>query len=151
MQSLRILDSYELIPTHVPVAAASIHGEGHIEEPAEADVGAVVALSQLPDDASELQEVRVLRREHRVSLEEGDDALEEVLALARDEDECSITCAVRPDAAAAQSLLNQLEHLSPVTVLADMKLRDELKSDATRRVALHRDREASFSSTYPAI
>lgn len=38
-----------------------------------------------------------------------------------------------------------MENLSPVAVLADMKLRNQLKSDATGRIALHRDREAAFS------
>ena len=45
VQSLRILDRYELTPTHLPVAAASVHGEGYIEEPAEAGAGAVAAES----------------------------------------------------------------------------------------------------------
>src|SRR5437879_1883470 len=34
---------------------------------------------------------------------------------------------------------------SSVAILADVELRDELKSDPAGRVALHRDREASFS------
>src|SRR5256714_4957955 len=38
-----------------------------------------------------------------------------------------------------------MENLSPVTVLADVELRNQLKPDATARIALHRDREAAFS------
>ncbi len=67
------------------------------------------------------------------------------MPIQHDEHECPITFAVRPDSAATQSLLDQTEYLSSVTVLADMELRNQLKPDATGRVALHRDREASFS------
>ena len=57
----------------------------------------------------------------------------------------AIGLAVRLDVATPEPHLNQLENLSPVSVLADMELRHELESDATRAVSLHRDREASFS------
>ena len=43
VQSLRILDSYELGPAHFRETAASVHGNGELEEPAKADVGAMVA------------------------------------------------------------------------------------------------------------
>ena len=66
-------------------------------------------------------------------------------AVTYHENERSITFAVRPDAAATEPRTDELEDLGPVTVLADLELRNELKSDATGRVALHRDREASFS------
>src|ERR1700742_272471 len=105
----------------------------------------MVAESQLSDDRRELLEVRVLRREHRVAFEERDHALEQIVAIAHDQHECTVLAAVRPDAAASESLLDQMEHLSPVAVLADMELRNQLKPDATGRIALHRDREASFS------
>src|SRR6266516_2306971 len=62
-----------------------------------------------------------------------------------DEHKCSIVFAVRLDVATAEPLSNQLEHLSPVAILADVELRDELKSNTAQLVALHRDREASFS------
>ena len=145
MQSLRILDSYELAPAHFPEPPASIHGEREFEKPAEAGVGAVMAVSLRPNDARELFKVRLLRREHGVAFKEGNHAFEQVVALAHDEHERPITFAVRPDVAAAQSRPDQFEHLSPVTVLADVELWDELKPDATGRAALHRDREASFS------
>ena len=145
VQSLRILDSHELVPAHFPVASASVHGERHLQEPVEADVGAMVALSKLPNNRSELLEVRVLRREHGVTFEERNHAFEQVVAVTHHENECPITLAVRPDAAATEPCTDELEDLRPVTVLADMELRHELESDATSRVALHRDREASFS------
>ena len=93
VQSLRILDSYELVPTHLPEPSASIHRERDFEEPAKAGGGAVVAESKRSYDACELLEVRLLAREQRV----------------------------------------------------DMELGNQLEPDATARVALHRDREASFS------
>ena len=105
----------------------------------------MVATSHLSNDGGEFLELHLLGRENRVALEERNHALEQVVAIAHDEDECSITFAVRSDVAATKSPTDQLQHLSPVTVLADMKLRNQLKPDATGRVALHRDREASFS------
>ncbi len=145
MQSLRILDRYELVPAHFPVAPVSVHGERRLQEPVEAGVGAMVALSKLPDDGCELLEVRVLRREHGVTFEERNHAFEQIAAVTNHEDKCPITLAVRSDATATEPRPDELEDLRPVTVLADMKLRNELESDATGRVALHRDREASFS------
>src|SRR4029077_8253640 len=53
--------------------------------------------------------------------------------------------AVRLDVATVESLSDQLEDLSPLAVLADVELRNELKTNTARLVALHRDREASFS------
>jgi hypothetical protein len=145
VQSLRILDSYQLEPTHLPVSTAAVHRDGEVEEPAKAGGSAVVTESLLPHDERELLEVRMLRGEQRITFEEGNDTLEQVLALAHHKDERPIASAVGPDRAASESLLDQLEHLSPVAVLADMKLGNELKSDATRRIALHRNRETSFS------
>jgi hypothetical protein len=70
---------------------------------------------------------------------------EEVVAIAHDEHECTVPAAVPSDATASESCLDQPEDLSPVAVLADMELRDQLKPDTTGRIALHRDREAAFS------
>src|SRR5205823_14299096 len=86
-----------------------------------------------------------LRREHGILFEEWNNAFEQVFAVTYHEYERPIALAVRPDATAAEPRTDELENLGPVTVLADMELRHELKSDATGRVALHRDREASFS------
>ena len=110
----------------------------------------MVAESKLSNDLGELHGVRLLRREQWVVFEERDDAIEQVHALAHDEDERAITSAVRSDGATTESNLDQPQHLSPVAVLADMELRHELKSDPTGRVALHRDREASFSVDVPS-
>jgi hypothetical protein len=43
VQSLRILESYELFPAHLPEPPVSVHGESEIEEPAEAGGGAMAA------------------------------------------------------------------------------------------------------------
>ena len=145
MQSLRILDSYELVPSHLSEPATSVHGGRGLEKPAEAGRCAVVAESELPHDRGELLEVRLLAREHGVAFEERHDAIEEVAALAHDEHQGPISSTVGLDVSASESTPDQLEHLSPVAVLADMELGDELITDATTRVALHRDREASFS------
>ena len=101
------------------------------------------------DDVSELAKVRLLRRKDRDAFEERNDALEKRLTLTNYEHQRLIMLAIRLDVATAEPVANQLENLSPVTVLADMELRNELKPDATRTVSLHRDREASFSVHVP--
>ena len=145
VQSLRILESYELVPTHLPEPPAPVHRERDVEQPAEAGSGAMVAESLRSHDAGELLEVRLFRREQRITFEEGDDAFQEVVAVPHHEDQGPIASTVRPHASATQPRLDQLEHLSPVAVLADVELRDELKPDAASRIALHRDRETAFS------
>jgi hypothetical protein len=80
-----------------------------------------------------------------VALEEGNDAREQVVAVAHHENQSPIASTVWSYAPASEPPLDQLEHLSPVAVLADVELRDELKPDAAGRIALHRDRETAFS------
>jgi len=84
VQSLRILDSYELVPPDFPTPPVSIHRESDVEEPAKAGKRAVVAKSHRSDDRSELVEVRLFRREHRIAYEERDHALEQVASLTHD-------------------------------------------------------------------
>ena len=105
----------------------------------------MVAESQLAHDAGELFKVLLLRREHWIAFEERNDLLEQVSAVTNHEDERSITSAVRLDVATPEPRANQLQYLGPVTVLADVELRYELKPDAARAIALHRNRKASFS------
>src|SRR5215210_9567379 len=100
VQSLRILDSYALAPLHFPAPSVSVHGKSGVEKPAEAGRCAVVAESHLSNDRSELLEVRLLRREHRVTLEEGNHALQQVVPLSHDEHESAVAGAVRSDVAA---------------------------------------------------
>ena len=130
VQSLRILEGYELVPPHLPKPSLPVHGECDLEQPAEAGGRAVMAESLLPDDAGELLEVRLLRREQRVALEEGDDASEQVAAVAHHEDQRPIASTVRSYAPASEPPLDQSKHLSPVAVLADMELGYELKPNA---------------------
>ena len=117
MQSLRILDSYELVPTHLPEPSASIHRKRDFEEPAKAGGGAVVTQSKRSYDACGLLEVRLLAREQRVALEERHDSIEQVLALAHHEDERPISSTVGLDVAAPEPAADQLQYLSPVAVL----------------------------------
>jgi len=91
----------------------------------------------------------MLRREKGTSLEERNHSLEQIAAVSNHKNESSVAFAVGLDVATAESLPNYLEYLSPVAVLADVELGNELKPDTTRRVSLHRDREASFSVDVP--
>ena len=100
-------------------------------------------------DVGELAKVRLLRRKDRDAFEERNDALEKRLTLTNYEHQRPVTLAIGLDVATAEPVADHLEYLSPVTVLADMELRNELKPDATCAVSLHRDREASFSIHVP--
>ena len=91
----------------------------------------------------------MLRRKEGTSLEERNYSIEQILAVSNHKNESSIAFAIRLDVATAEPTLDYLEDLSPVAILADMELGNELKSNTTRRVSLHRDREASFSVDVP--
>ena len=114
----------------------------------------MVAESHAPDDTGEYLEIHPLRREEGTSLEERKDALEQRLAVSHHEHQCPIVPAVRLDVATAEPVAYQLQYLSPVAVLADVELRNQLKPDAARPIPLHRYGKASFSvdvSRYVAI
>ena len=106
--------------------------------------------SHLSNDFGELDEVRLLARQQRATLEEGNHALEKVGPVSNDQHDRSVTLAVRLDVAASEPFPDQLEHLSSVSVLADVELRDELKAESTARIPLHRNRKASFSVDVPS-
>jgi hypothetical protein len=113
----------------------------------------VVTESHRSDDASELLEILLLRREQRGTLEEWDHPLEQRLTIPHNQHQRAITLAVAPDRPAAEPRLDQLEHLSPVAILADMELWYELKPDATRCVALRctETENDPSPSTYPEM
>src|SRR5262245_56663031 len=77
VQSLRILEGYELLPPHLSELPASVHGERQIQELPEPAKRALATESHLSDDAGEPFEVRLLRREQRGTLEERDHTLEQ--------------------------------------------------------------------------
>ena len=57
------------------------------------------------------------------TFEEGNYGLKQRSSFSNDEHQRSIPFAVRFDVATTESVANQLEHLSPVAILADMELR----------------------------
>ena len=92
------------------------------------------------NDHSKLLEVFLLRRQERRSFEEGDHVPQQVLSPSNDVDQSTIFPSIGLDVTAStESLANQLKHLSPVTVLADMKLRDQLIAATTRWIAVDGD------------
>lgn len=129
--------------------AAPIHRERELEELVKASIFPVVTESHASHDVGELLKVHPLRGEQGASLEEGEDAFEEVRAITNHEDQRPIALAVRLDVATPKPRADQLENLSPIAVLADMELWNELKPDAAGAIALHRDREAAFSVDVP--
>src|SRR2546421_1816463 len=110
IQSLRILESYELTPPHLPEASAAVHRQRHFEQLAEAGERAMVTLSHLPHDAGELLEVRTLRREKGNAFEERNHELQQRTSFSNDIHQRSVSFAIRLDVAATESLPNQLQH-----------------------------------------
>ena len=145
VQSLRILEGYELAPSPFPVSSTAVHRQRQLEKLGEAGVRSMVTESHPSNDLSELLEVRLLARQQRATFEEGDYTLKKVTPVSDHQHNRRVTLAVRLDVAASEPFSNQLEHLSPISVLADMELGDELKTETTTRITLHRNREASFS------
>ena len=71
---------------------------------------------------------------------------EQVMSSPDDIDQGTILPSVGLDVAATtEPLLNQTQDLSSVTVLADMKLRNQLITAATRRIAIDGDCEAALA------
>ncbi len=129
--------------------AAPVHRERELEELVEASSGAMVTESHSSHNQGEPFDVRLLARQQDISLEERNYPLEQIRAVADDQHNCSVTLAVRLDVTASKPLPDQLEHLRPVSILADMELRNELKTETAARITLHRHREASFSVDVP--
>ena len=61
VQSLRILESYELVPPNLAEPTASVHGKGQIQQFAEAGDCAVVTESHSSHDSGEHLYVRLFR------------------------------------------------------------------------------------------
>jgi hypothetical protein len=96
-------------------------------------------------DPCELLEVLPLRRQQRNPLKERDDLPEQVLPASNDQDQGSVLLAIALDISAFKSLPNQMQHLSSVVVLTDVKLGYQLKAKRARRIALDAYGKASFT------
>ena len=133
-------------PADASESASSIHGEGERKELLKALLAPVPTGIHCADDRGELLEVLLLRGQQRRGLEERDDTLEQVDALSHDEHDRSVSASVRLDVAAiAKPPADDLQHLSPVAVLADMEFGYQLIAGLARRIPVYDDREASFS------
>ena len=88
----------------------------------------------------------MLRGEERRPLEKRNHVLEKVASSSDDIDQCTILPSVGLDvAASSEPLAYQSKHLSPVTVLADMELGNQLIAAATRGVAVDGDCKAALA------
>jgi hypothetical protein len=106
----------------------------------------MVTESHCSHDRRKLLEVLLLGRQERRPLEEGNHALKEISTSSYDVDKSTIFPSVGLDVTATtESLAYQPKHLSPVTVLADMKLRYQLIPAATGRVAVDSDGETALT------
>jgi hypothetical protein len=77
---------------------------------------------------------------------EGDHPHEQIFATSYYEDKRTIPSSIGLDVPASpEPRLDQTKHLSPVAVLADVKLRDQLIAALARGITVHDDREAAFS------
>ena len=97
-------------------------------------------------DRRKLLKVLLLRGQKRRSFEERDNALQQVHTPSNDVHQSTVLPSVGLDVTASpESLANQLEHLSPVAVLADMELWNQLKTASTRGIAIDGDRKAALT------
>jgi hypothetical protein len=97
-------------------------------------------------DRRKLLEVLVLRGQERRPLKEGDHVLQKVTSPSDNINQSTILLSIGLDVAAAiEPIAYQPKHLSPVTVLADMKLWNQLIPATTRWVAIDGDRKAALA------
>jgi hypothetical protein len=102
---------------------------------------------QRPYDAGEGLELLLLGAEKWLRLEERDHLGEEVIPVPHDEHQTGVTVAamVLSYPSAAESQLDQVEDLTPLGVLADVKFRYESPTDPRARISLDGDVEGTFS------
>ena len=146
--SLRILDAFNSMDP--PVPPSTIHGEGQSPESIETFPAAVLSRHHRANDRREGVEVTLLTAQKGLRLEEGNDPLHEILAVPHDQDERPVAAAsvILPDPSAAEPPHHRVEHLPALRVLgvlADVKFRDELPSEASAWIPLDRNMERSFS------
>jgi len=97
-------------------------------------------------DHRKLLKVLLLRGQERRPLKKGNHAPQRVVALSHNVHHCTIVPSVGLYVAgSAKPPVDQLEHLAPVTVLADMKLRDKLKPCTACRVTVDGDCKAALA------
>ena len=97
-------------------------------------------------DRRKLLKVLLLRGQERRPFEEGNHMPQKVLSSSNDVDQSTIFPSIGLDVAApTKSLADQTKHLSPVTVLADMKLRDQLIAATTCGVTVDGDCKAALA------
>jgi hypothetical protein len=107
----------------------------------------VLPNSHRPHDTSEGTEVLLLATQKGIRFEEGDHIPQEIITTADDEHESRVRRAamVLLDPSTAEAVLNEVEDLTPLRVLADMELRHELPTDPRARISLNGNVEGSFS------
>jgi hypothetical protein len=98
------------------------------------------------------QEVLLFATEQWLELEERNYLGQEVLSVPDHIDQCRISCStmVLLDPSTPEPTMDQVEDLSPVGILTDMELRDELPATPCMRVALDCNVERSFSVHIPS-
>jgi hypothetical protein len=103
--------------------------------------------SHRPNDVGESVEVPLLAAQKGIRLEERDYLTQEIGSIANDEHESRVlrSAMVLLDPSAAQPVLDEVEDLTPLRVLADMELRHELPTNPRARIPLDGNVEGSFS------
>ena len=137
----------QLCPSALPVPAAPVHRERELEELVESrtsidgDRRAICRTTRANFSKSACLLDRIGQRSKN-----GITLLQQIQPVSNDTVRRARRAAIRLDVAATESGSNQLEHLGPVTVLADMKLRHGAETRRRQlgfRCTAHR--EASFS------
>ena len=105
-------------------SSVAVHGDCYLQQFSESGSGSMVAKRHCFDDHRELLEFRLLSRQKRRGLEERNDLGEEIRSSSYHVDQRAIAQAIPLDVtASAESLLDQVEHLSTIAVLAHVKFR----------------------------
>ena len=131
---------------HSAIAAPSVHGERRPSESQKSFRAQVLASLHRSHDGREGLELLLFRAQKAVRLEERDDLGQEVGSSSNHVYQCRVgrTGVIPPDATAAEPSRDQVEDLSALRILADVKLRDELPAGSRRWVPLYGDVERSL-------
>ena len=142
--SLRILDA-SLV--HSPVPAPSVHGECQCDECFEALGSEVLASRHRSHDVRKGLEISLLRADDRLRFEEWDDPRQQVLPFPNHEHQGGVRrgSMVLLDPSAAEALSDEVEDLTPFSVLTHVELRHQLPTGTGAFVPTDRDVKRTFS------
>jgi hypothetical protein len=140
-------DSVCLHPMRPAITPASIHGDGQSPERLKTLRAQVLTSIHRSNNSGEDEEVLLLTAQKRLRLEEGNHLCQEIAPFPDHEHQSGVlrSAMVLAYPSAAEPSQYQVQDLTPLRILADMELRNELPLGPRPRIPLDGDVKRPFS------